>query len=153
MMGESKASVSKGCYQKHRIDPFFSFSQTINYMNRKSNSTRVWSSDGGRICSSCNKPKTACECWSQQSQKIDRSGDGIVRVSRETKGRKGKGVTIVSGLQMTEKELKVLAKELKKKCGSGGTVANGKIEIQGEHRDKLVDLLAKKGFTVKRVGG
>ena len=76
-----------------------------------------------------------------------------MRVSRETKGRKGKGVTIISGLQMTEKDLKVLAKELKKKCGTGGTVREGKIEIQGEQRDKLVELLAKKGYQVKRVGG
>lgn len=122
-------------------------------MNRKSNSRKVWSSDGGRLCPSCEKPKTECECWAKQSQKIDRSGDGIIRVSRETKGRKGKGVTIVSGLQMTEKDLKALAKELKKKCGTGGTVRDGKIEIQGEQRDKLVDLLTKKGMTVKRVGG
>lgn len=76
-----------------------------------------------------------------------------MRVSRETKGRKGKGVTLISGLQMTEKEMKVLAKELKKKCGTGGTVANGKIEIQGEQRDRLVELLTKKGYKVKRVGG
>lgn len=122
-------------------------------MNRRSNSTRVWSSDGGRLCTSCGQPKTECECWAKQSQKIDRSGDGIIRVSRETKGRKGKGVTLITGLQMTEKEMKALAKELKKKCGTGGTVANGRIEIQGEQRDKLVDLLTKKGFNVKRVGG
>ncbi|MEM9776579.1 MAG: translation initiation factor Sui1 [Chloroflexota bacterium] len=122
-------------------------------MKRRSNSTKVWSSDGGRLCASCSKPKTECECWAKQSQKIDRSGDGIVRVSRETKGRKGKGVTLISGLQMTEKEMKVLAKELKKKCGTGGTVANGKIEIQGEQRDRLVELLSKKGYKVKRVGG
>ena len=122
-------------------------------MSKRSNSTRVWSSDGGRLCPSCGKPKTNCECWEKQSQKIDRSGDGIVRVSRETKGRKGKGVTIISGIQMTEKDLKALAKELKKKCGTGGTVREGKIEIQGEHRDRLVELLTKKGYTVKRVGG
>ncbi len=122
-------------------------------MNRKSNSRKVWSSDGGRLCASCGKPKAQCECWEKQSQKIDRSGDGIIRVSRETKGRKGKGVTIISGLQMTEKDLKALAKELKKKCGTGGTVSDGKIEIQGDQRDKLVELLTKKGMTVKRVGG
>ena len=76
-----------------------------------------------------------------------------MRVSRETKGRKGKGVTLISGLQMTEKDMKALAKELKKKCGTGGTVANGKIEIQGEQRDRIVELLTKKGYQVKRVGG
>ena len=122
-------------------------------MKRNSNSTRVWSSDGGRLCASCGKPKTACECWEKQSQSVDKSGDGIVRVSRETKGRKGKGVTVITGLRLNEKDLKALAKELKKKCGAGGTVAERNIEIQGDMRDRLVELLTKKGYKVKRVGG
>lgn len=122
-------------------------------MQHKKRSTKVWSSDGGRLCPSCSKPKTKCECWAKQAQTIDRSGDGIVRVSRETKGRKGKGVTVITGLQLTKADLKTLAKELKKKCGTGGTVADHNIEIQGDMRDKLVDLLSKKGYTVKRVGG
>jgi translation initiation factor 1 len=84
---------------------------------------------------------------------IDRSGDGIIRVSRETKGRKGKGVTVITGLRLNEKDLKALAKELKKKCGAGGTVAERNIEIQGDLRDRLVELLMEKGYTVKRVGG
>lgn len=79
--------------------------------------------------------------------------DGVVRVARETKGRKGAGVTLVSGLALADKDLKALAKELKKKCGTGGTIKDGVIEIQGEQRDKLVALLQKKGYTVKRVGG
>ena len=122
-------------------------------MRRNSNSRKVWSSDGGRLCPSCGKPKAQCECWEKQSQSVDKSGDGIVRVSRETKGRKGKGVTVITGLRLNEKDLKALAKELKKKCGAGGTVSDRNIEIQGDVRDRLLDLLTKKGYKVKRVGG
>jgi translation initiation factor 1 len=80
-------------------------------------------------------------------------GDGIVRVGRETKGRKGAGVTIVSGIAAQPDELKQLAKELKQKCGTGGTVKEGVIEIQGDQRDLLVDELKKRGYTVKKSGG
>lgn len=79
--------------------------------------------------------------------------DGIVRVSRETKGRKGAGVTIISGLPGSEDDLKKLAAELKKKCGAGGAIKDGQIEIQGEHRDRLVAELDKMGYRVKRSGG
>jgi len=78
---------------------------------------------------------------------------GIVRVSRETKGRKGKGVTLVTGLRMAPEQLKSIAKELKRACGSGGTVKGGVIEIQGDRRDAIVRLLAEKGFAAKRAGG
>jgi translation initiation factor 1 len=76
-----------------------------------------------------------------------------VRVGRQTKGRKGKGVTVVTGLPLGQAELEKLARDLKKKCGSGGTVRDGVIEIQGEHRDVLVDVLTRRGFCVKRSGG
>ena len=75
-----------------------------------------------------------------------------MRVGRQTKGRKGKGVTVVTGLPLSVSELKALARDLKKKCGSGGTVRDGTIEIQGEHRDNLVEELTQRGFTVKRSG-
>jgi translation initiation factor 1 len=81
------------------------------------------------------------------------SGDGVIRVGRETKGRKGKGVTVVSGLPLGEAELGALAKRLKKRCGSGGTVKDGVIEVQGEHRDTILAELEKQGYRVKRVGG
>jgi translation initiation factor 1 len=74
-------------------------------------------------------------------------------VGRETKGRKGKGVTIITGVPLAYSELINLGKQLKKKCGSGGTVKEGVIEIQGDHRDRLVDELKKQGWTVKRSGG
>jgi translation initiation factor 1 len=79
--------------------------------------------------------------------------DGVVRVGRETKGRKGKGMSLISGVPLPPEELKKLAKELKQKCGTGGTVKDGVIEIQGDHRDTLIDLLKARGWTVKRSGG
>ena len=80
-------------------------------------------------------------------------GDGIVRIGRETKGRKGKGVTIISGVPLDPPGLLALGKELKKRCGSGGTVKDGIIEIQGDHRDMLLEELQKRGWKVKRCGG
>ena len=80
-------------------------------------------------------------------------GDGTVRVGRETKGRKGKGVTVVAGVPLAGDALEDLATRLKKRCGSGGTVHEGIIEIQGDHRDTLVAELGKLGYTVKRSGG
>tara|TARA_R100001440_G_scaffold8937_5_gene16829 strand:- start:10646 stop:10876 length:231 start_codon:yes stop_codon:yes gene_type:complete len=76
-----------------------------------------------------------------------------VRLSRETKGRKGKGVTLITGIPLAEKELKAYAKTLKAKCGTGGTVKDGVVEIQGDHRDLLLPLLQQKGWTVKKAGG
>ena len=82
------------------------------------------------------------------------TGDGVVRVGRETKGRKGGGVTTVAGAPVSGDALAALAAELKKRCGSGGTLRGGVIEIQGEHRDTLVAYLtAQRGWKVKRAGG
>jgi len=77
----------------------------------------------------------------------------MVRVSRETRGRKGKGVTVISGIPLDEKALKEVARELKAKCGAGGSIKDGVIEIQGDHRDTLMQALRERGWTVKRVGG
>ena len=76
-----------------------------------------------------------------------------MRIRRETKGRKGKGVTTVSGIELPEAELKALAKQLKQKCSTGGTVKSGVIEIQGDHRDLLKAELEKRGHQVKLAGG
>ncbi|MGV6807460.1 MAG: stress response translation initiation inhibitor YciH, partial [bacterium] len=80
-------------------------------------------------------------------------GDGIVRLRRETSGRKGKGVITISGLGLSEDALKKLAKELKQQCSTGGSIKDGVIEIQGDHRDRIKTLLETKGFTVKLAGG
>ncbi|MDP8246421.1 MAG: hypothetical protein P9L94_20225 [Candidatus Hinthialibacter antarcticus] len=86
-------------------------------------------------------------------QKPAHPNDGVVRVARETKGRKGKGVTLVTGLRHCPDELKKIAKQLKQMCGSGGAVKDGVIEIQGDHRDKIAEELTRQGHTVKKVGG
>ncbi|MEA2068389.1 MAG: stress response translation initiation inhibitor YciH [Verrucomicrobiota bacterium] len=80
-------------------------------------------------------------------------GDGIVRVGRETKGRKGKGMTVITGIPLHPGGLKDLAKTLKQKCGTGGTLKGHTIEIQGDHRDLLVEELKSMGYTVKKAGG
>jgi translation initiation factor 1 len=102
------------------------------------------------MCPACGQQALKCIC--RQKKNVPK-GDGIVRVGRETKGRKGKGVTLISGVPLDGEAIKSLGKELKKKCGTGGTVKDGIIEIQGDHRDMLVAELQKKGWTVKRSGG
>ena len=102
------------------------------------------------MCPKCNHPVGDCVCGK------DRPGapkDGVVRVSRETKGRKGKGVTLLTGVPLAAAELPALAKRLKNLCGAGGTIRDGVIEIQGDHRDRIVAELQGRGWTVKRVGG
>lgn len=88
-----------------------------------------------------------------QKQPSPPKGDSIVRVGRETKGRKGSGVTVITGIPSHPEGLEKLAKQFKQLCGTGGTVKNGVIEIQGEHRDRLVAELQKLGYTVKKAGG
>ncbi len=112
---------------------------------------KVYSTEFGKMCPKCGKPIDRCVC--RQQKPIVKS-DGIIRISRETKGRKGKGVTIITGVPVKDSdELINFAKKLKQKLGTGGTVKNGVIEIQGEHRDTLIEELKKQGFTVKRSGG
>jgi translation initiation factor 1 len=110
----------------------------------------VWSSEQGRVCPGCGKAAAGCACSRQPSRP---AGDGIVRVRRETKGRKGKTVTVVTGVPLDDAGIKSLAGELKRRCGGGGTVSDGTIEIQGDHADLLVTELTRRGFTVRRAGG
>lgn len=116
---------------------------------KKRESGLVFSTEQGRMCPECRYPVGDCVC----GQAARPTGDGIVRVSRETKGRKGKGVTLITGIPLDDKELKAYAKVLKAKCGTGGTVKDGVVEIQGDQRDILVPLLQQQGWTVKRSGG
>ena len=111
---------------------------------------RVYSSDGGRMCPDCGRPVGDCACVRNRHAT---PSDGVVRVGRETKGRKGKGVTVVTGVPLGGIELADLAKQLKNRCGAGGTVKDGIIEIQGDHRDKVVAQLQERGWTVKKSGG
>ena len=112
----------------------------------------VYSTEFGKMCPGCNKPTAKCVCQKKQSQSIPKN-DGIVRLMRETKGRKGKGVILITGVPLNNDGLKKLAKSLKQKCGSGGSLKNGIIEIQGDHRDVLEKELSRLGYKVKRTGG
>ncbi|SQH75746.1 conserved hypothetical protein [Shewanella benthica] len=81
------------------------------------------------------------------------TGDGIVRIHKDSKGRKGKGVSVIKGLGLNDKELKALAQKLKKQCGCGGTVKEFNIEVQTDNREQLKTLLQKLKYTVKLAGG
>ncbi len=102
------------------------------------------------MCPLCAKATAICVCQPDNTGPVQ---DGIVRVRRESKGRKGKDVTVVSGIPLETSALKQFAKILKKKCGTGGTLKNGIVEIQGDHRQLLMTLLKKEGWIVKPSGG
>lgn len=109
----------------------------------------VYSTDNGRHCPDCAKPAAQCVCAAGPVN----SGDGIARVRRESKGRGGKTVTTIQGLCLTLDELKTLTAALKKRCGCGGALKEGVIEIQGEHVELLLEELRKRGFSAKKSGG
>ncbi|WP_313741395.1 translation initiation factor Sui1 [Pseudomonas sp.] len=108
----------------------------------------VYSTDTGRHCPDCSQPIDACICQQHVPQ-----GDGIARVRRESKGRGGKTVTTITGLTLAAEPLKALATELKRRCGTGGALKDGVIEIQGEHVELLLAELTKRGFTARKSGG
>jgi translation initiation factor 1 len=120
-------------------------------MSSKSNknSRLVYSTEIGKTCPECENALADCSCKDDSIPK----GDGIVRISLDTKGRKGKGVTLIKGLPLKSDALKALAKELKQKCGVGGAVKDSNIEIQGDHRELLISILQDKSYTVKKSGG
>ena len=109
----------------------------------------VYSTDAGRMCPECRRPVASCIC----KQKAITKTDGVVRVSRETKGRGGKSVTLVKGVALDTLALAQLGKQLRSACGSGGTVKDGVIEVQGDHCDLVMETLKKLGHSVKRAGG
>lgn len=116
----------------------------------QSNSRTVYSTEQGKMCPACGHALAACVC---RQQATIPTGDGIVRVRRETKGRKGKGVTLITGVPLGPDALQQLATQLKQLCGAGGTLKDGVIELQGDHRDRVVEALGQRGYTVKRAGG
>jgi len=120
-------------------------------MSRQKNTGRrlVYSTDGGRLCPQCHRPVADCVCGRDRPAQ---TGDGIVRLQRETKGRGGKAVTVVTGVPLAAPELKALTKELKQKCGVGGALKGDNIEIQGDQRDTIKTELERRGFTVKIAG-
>lgn len=104
------------------------------------NSRLVYSTETGRI----DEPKSA---------PVRPKGDGIVRIQRQTSGRKGKGVCLITGIDADDATLATIAAELKKKCGCGGSVKHGVVEIQGDKRDLIKTLLEARGMKVKLAGG
>jgi translation initiation factor 1 len=120
------------------------------------NGRLVYSTDVGRRCPECARPVAECRCRRSKPAVAAPPvppGQARVRVGRETAGRKGKGVTVVTGLPLGGEALEDLATRLKKRCGTGGTIRDGVIEIQGDHRDALVAELEKLGYAPKRSGG
>ena len=120
----------------------------------------VYSTDGGRVsnCPVCGQPYKHCHCdqppaASPGSGSPIHRGTGIVRVMRDRKHRGGKTVTVITGVPGNESEMAALAQQLKKLCGSGGTVKDGNIEIQGDHREKVQAKLTELGYKVKQAGG
>jgi translation initiation factor 1 len=110
----------------------------------------IYSTGIGNLCPNCRRPARDCVC---PKGVPGAAKAGAVRVGRETKGRAGKGVTTVTGLPLSSSEIDSLAAQLKKRCGSGGTVRDGVIEIQGDHRDLIVAELTKLGWPAKKSGG
>jgi translation initiation factor 1 len=118
-------------------------------MKSSSSGGLVYSTDGGRMCPECRRPLAECMCKARAAP----IGDGVVRVSRQTKGRGGKSVTLVKGLALDPVALALLGKQLRTACGSGGTVKDGVIEVQGDHCELVMETLKKHGHDAKRSGG
>jgi translation initiation factor 1 len=119
----------------------------MSAMNKKGG--LVYSTEVGRACPACRQALAQCACKAAQAP----AGDGQVRVSRQTKGRGGKCVTVVKGVALDGLALAALGKQLRAACGAGGTVKDGVIEVQGDHCDLVLDTLKKLGHDARRAGG
>ena len=117
------------------------------------NSRPVYSTESGKLCSGCGRAEIACQCKKNKQARVNVQGDGIIRVSRETKGRKGKGVTLISGFQGSEDELKTLGKKTEAAMWYRWHGKKWVIEIQGDVRNRIVEVLKDEGQQVKLAGG
>ncbi len=122
------------------------------------NSRPVWSSESGRICPECGNPVSSCTCKKKKDLKTEKNlrnfpDDGIIRIMRETKGHGGKTVTIIGNISIDNSKLKDMAKQLKNRCGTGGTIKDNEIIIQGDHREVILQELTKQGYRAKIAGG
>lgn len=118
----------------------------------------VWSSESGRICPECGKPVSSCICNKKKKSEGNKPArnfpdGGVIKIMRETRGHKGKTVTVIGNLPFKENELKEFAKKLKARCGSGGTVKDGKIFIQGDQRQVVLEEITRQGYKAKLAGG
>ncbi len=109
----------------------------------------VYSTETGQLCPGCENPKDQCSCKASQAPE----SDGVVRVQREKKGRGGKTVTTITGVEGDKKALSDLLKKMKKRFGCGGAVKNWVIELQGDLAEQSIKFLQDQGHQVKQVGG
>jgi translation initiation factor 1 len=119
-------------------------------MKSSSKGGLVYSTDGGRMCPECRQMLAGCVC--KTVARTLAAGDGVARVTRETKGRGGKSVTLIKGLSLDPLALALLGKQLRTACGSGGTVKDGVIEVQGDHCERVIEALKKYGHSVRGGG-
>jgi translation initiation factor 1 len=121
------------------------------------NNRLVYSTEAGRICPDCGKPAANCICKKKKPSKVLTHSvypdDGIVRIRREVKGRKGKTATVIFGIPLDDNELKQFVKKLKQRYGTGGSVKDSAIVIQGDHRQTILEEIKKQGYNAKIVGG
>ena len=118
------------------------------------NSRLVYSTETGRICPKCQSQISDCRCKKKRTEPNSQiKSDGILRIRREVKGRKGKTVTTIKGFDLDDKALNFLSKQIKQHCGTGGSVKDGMVIIQGDHRDTIKSLLEGQGCKIKLAGG
>ncbi len=114
----------------------------------------VYSTETGRMCPKCGRPQSKCACQKKKTKDdLRNESDGIIRIRRESKGRKGKTVTIISGFREKDNVIKAIVSDLKNRCGTGGSFKDGIIIIQGDHRETVKIELIRQGFAVKMAGG
>lgn len=119
-----------------------------------SESKLVYSTETGRMCPKCGRPQSKCACKKKKSKaQFREESDGVIRIRRESKGRKGKTVTTISGFREKDGVLREIASDLKTRCGTGGSFKDGIIIMQGDHRETVKAELTRQGFTVKMAGG
>ncbi len=111
----------------------------------------VYTTEGGRTCPVCRQPVADCLCG--KAAQARPQGDGVVRVGRETQRRGGKVVTVIRGVPLTGDPLAALGKRLRTACGAGGTLKDGVLELQGDHRERVIEWLKQEGWVVKPAGG
>ncbi len=122
----------------------------VSELAKGADSSPVYSTQHGRLCPQCQRAISSCVCGGDRPVSV---GDGIVRIRRETKGRGGKAVTVIEGGPHTADRLKWLCKQLKQRCGAGGSVKGAQIEIQGDQRIICQQQLERMGYKVKLSGG
>ena len=120
--------------------------------SRSSSAGLVYSTENGRMCPDCRQSLAACRCSTARARATGAGATSTATVWRETKGRAGKAVTVIRGLMLEPAALQALGKQLKTACGSGGTVKDGVIEVQGDHAERIVAALRAQGIAVKRAG-